>query len=77
MGSSKLLVKRFPQMKREIALLERQNPDFRQLMDDYKDLVRSLRNVDEQSASDKEDIQNLKTMLELEALELLLKSKTM
>jgi hypothetical protein len=71
MVSPNSLLDRFPHLQREICLLVKQDPGFRQLSTDYELLTRSLRDTRPEANDDREEIIGLKTSLEVEALEML------
>ena len=75
-ASPKSMLARFPHLQREIHLLVEQDPGFRQLSHDYELLVRSLKNEEVHTPDDREEIVNLKTSLEFEALEMLSQAKS-
>jgi len=67
----KSLIDRFPHLRHEINDLVEANPVFKQLSDDYALLTRSIQNINVESGGDLEEMMHLKTLLEVEALEVL------
>ena len=65
------LTDRFPHLQHAIRLLAEQDPNFRQLFNDYELLTRSIGDVDPGADGDLEEMISLKTSLEVEALEIL------
>ena len=67
----KSLIDRFPHLRHEINDLSEADPVFQQLTDDYSLLTRSIQNTSAESGGDLEEMMRLKTLLEVEALEIL------
>ena len=70
------LIDRFPHLQREILRLLDQDSGFSQLNEDYELLLRSLADGNQCSVGDRQDLINLKTSLEVEALERLSRTST-
>lgn len=67
----KSLIDRFPHLQHEISNLTEKDPVFRQLSDDYTLLTRSIQNINDEPGGDFEEMMRLKTLLEVEALEIM------
>ena len=67
----KSLTDRFPHLRHEIRDLAETDPVFQQLSDDYALLTRSIQNIEAETGGDLEEMMSLKTLLEVEALEIL------
>ena len=65
------LVERFPHLEPDIRGLAKTDSSFVQLCDEYRLLIRSIEDVDQEANGDRKELQELKAVLELEALELL------
>lgn len=63
------LVERFPHLRRDIAQLVEQDPEFRQLSEDYGLLTRTLSDNTLTVEKGREEIIALKNSLELEVLD--------
>jgi len=75
-SSSLSLIDRFPHLQREILRLLDHDSGFSQLNEDYELLLRSLADGSQCSVGDRQDLMNLKTSLEVEALERLSRTST-
>ena len=67
----KSLIDRFPHLRHDINDLSETDPVFRQLSDDYVLLTRSIQDINSEPGADLEEMMSLKTLLEVEALEIL------
>lgn len=67
----KSLIDRFPHLRNEIHVLAVNDPVFQQLADDYVLLTRSIQNIEAEAGAELEEMMSLKTLLEVEALEIL------
>ena len=72
----KSLTDRFPHLRHDIRILAEADPVFRQLFDDYKLLTRSIHDIGSETDSDLQEMISLKTLLEVEALEILSRIET-
>lgn len=69
--AQKSLTDRFPHLRHEIHDLKEAVPSFQQLFDDYELLTRAIQDARAEADEDLEEMIALKTLLEVEALELL------
>ena len=67
----KSLIDRFPHLRHHIHALADSDPVFQQLIDDYVLLTRSIQNIEAEMGAELEEMMSLKTLLEVEALEIL------
>lgn len=67
----KSLIDRFPHLRHDIIVLAESDPVFQQLIDDYLLLTRSIQNTEAEAGAELEEMMSLKTLLEVEALEIL------
>lgn len=70
------LAGRFPHLEDEIRQLAANDKEFRQLADDYELLIKSLPDGRLEAKSDRDEIIELKSSLEFEALVMLSRNKS-
>ena len=63
------VIRRFPYLKTELQKMVGKDESFRQLCQDYTDLVSTLKQPDTYTGDTKSDLLGLKTTLEVEILE--------
>lgn len=64
-----LVIRRFPYLENELQEMAEKDEGFRQLCQDYKDLVRALKRPNSYVGETRSDLLGLKTTLEVEILE--------
>ena len=67
----KSLIDRFPHLRHDIHALAESDPVFQQLVDDCVLLTRSIKNIEAEMDAELEEKMSHKTLLEVEALEIL------
>jgi hypothetical protein len=63
------VIRRFPYLETELQEMAEKNESFRQLCQDYKDLVSALKRTSANHGDTRSDLLGLKTTLEVEILE--------
>ena len=63
------VIRRFPYLETELQKMAEKDESFRQLCQDYRDLIRALRRSNEYAGDTRSDLLGLKTTLEVEILE--------
>ena len=63
------VIRRFPYLETELQEMAEKDENFRQLCQDYKDLVSALRHTSAYQGDTRSDLLGLKTSLEVEILE--------
>ena len=63
------VIRRFPYLKTELQKMVGKDESFRQLCQDYKDLVRALKRPNKYEGDTRSDLLGLKITLEVEILE--------
>lgn len=70
------VVRRFPQLEAELHEMARKDESFSQLCLDYKDVIGALKQIGAAKSDTRTDLLGLKTNLEVEILEHVLRSDT-
>ncbi len=63
------VIRRFPYLETELHEMAEKDESFRQLCQDYKDLVSALKQTSANQSDTRSDLRGLKTSLEVEILE--------
>ena len=63
------VIRRFPYLETELQEMAEKDESFRQLCQDYKDLVSALKQTSAYQSDTRSDLRGLKTSLEVEILE--------